>query len=263
MARQETLELIDSHAHIQGAEYAADSDAVIRRAREAGVTKIIVVGGAGDFSSNESALTLAQAYPHLYATVGMHPHEAKGVGGEELAKIEELAANPKVVAIGETGLDFYYNHSPRHVQCELFAQLIGLARKTGLPLVVHERDAHREVADLLRVEGEGEVRGVVHCFTGDYGAARTYLELGFYLSFTGIITFRNAGDLRDVVSKLPLDKIFVETDSPYLTPAPHRGRRNEPAYVRFVAETAATIKGLGLDEFAQATTRNVQQLFGI
>ncbi len=262
MARQETLELIDTHAHIQSAEYAADSDAVIRRASEAGVAKIIVVGGAGDLASNESALALAQSYPDLYATVGMHPHDAKAVGDKELAKIEELVAKPKVVAVGETGLDFYYDHSPRHVQREVFAQFIGLARKAGLPLVVHEREAHREVVDLLRVEG-GETRGVIHCFTGDYDAARTYLDLGFYLSFTGIITFKNAGALRDVVSKLPLDKIFVETDSPYLTPAPYRGRRNEPAYVRFVAETAALIKGLTLEEFAEATTRNVQELFGL
>jgi TatD DNase family protein len=255
--------LIDSHAHIQGAEYAADSDAVIRRAREAGVEKIIVVGGAGDLSSNEAAVALAQSYPDLYATVGMHPHDAKAVGDEELKRLRQLTANSRVIAVGETGLDFYYNHSPHDTQRNLFARFIDMARETGLPLVVHERDAHREVADLLRAEGGGAVRGVIHCFTGDYEAARNYLDLGFYLSFTGILTFKNAEPLRDVVRRLPLQKIFVETDSPYLTPVPYRGKRNEPAYVRFVAETVAKIKGIDLEEVAQTTTRNVKDLFSI
>jgi TatD DNase family protein len=255
--------LIDSHAHIQGAEYAADSDAVIRRAREAGVEKIIVVGGAGDLSSNEAAVALAQSYPDLYATVGMHPHDAKAVGDEELKGLRQLTANSRVIAVGETGLDFYYNHSPHDTQRNLFARFIDMARETGLPLVVHERDAHREVADLLRAEGGGAVRGVIHCFTGDYEAARNYLDLGFYLSFTGILTFKNAEPLRDVVRRLPLQKIFVETDSPYLTPVPYRGKRNEPAYVRFVAETVAKIKGIDLEEVAQTTTRNVKDLFSI
>jgi TatD DNase family protein len=255
--------LIDSHAHIQGAEYAADSDAVIRRAREAGVKKIIVVGGAGDLSSNEAAVALAQSYPDLYATVGMHPHDAKAVGDEELKRLRQLTANSRVIAVGETGLDFYYNHSPHDTQRNLFARFIDMARETGLPLVVHERDAHREVADLLRAEGGGAVRGVIHCFTGDYEAARNYLDLGFYLSFTGILTFKNAEPLRDVVRRLPLQKIFVETDSPYLTPVPYRGKRNEPAYVRLVAETIAVVKKLPLQEVASATSKNVRELFRI
>lgn len=254
---------IDSHAHIQGSEYADEVAGVVQRAKEAGVEEIIVVGGAGEFASNEAAVALADSFPGLFATVGMHPHDAKEVGSDELKRLEVLAANPRVIAIGETGLDFYYSHSPHDTQRSVFSQFIGLARELDLPLVVHERDAHRDCADLLRTLGNGRSRGVIHCFTGDYDAARTYLDLGFYLSFTGIITFKNADALREVVRKVPLEKILVETDSPYLTPVPHRGKRNEPAYVRFVAQTIADVKNIGLEEVARVTTDSVRQLFQI
>ena len=255
--------LIDSHAHIQGKEYAGEAADVIARAREAGVERIIAVGGAGDMSSNTEAVALAKAFPNVYATVGMHPHDAKDVGEDELQKLRDLAANEKVVALGETGLDYYYNHSPRDVQRRVFAQFIHMACETGLPIVVHERDAAQETADLLRGESGGRLFGVIHCFTGSYDAARAYLDLGFYLSFTGIITFKNAEPLREVVRKVPLERMLVETDSPYLTPVPHRGRRNEPAYVRLVAETVAKLKAIPLEEVALATTRNVCDLFKI
>jgi TatD DNase family protein len=261
---QSGLGLIDSHAHIQGKEYAGETAAVVQRASEAGVEQIIVVGGAGDMSSNTGAVALAESCANLYATVGMHPHDAKDVGEAELHELKKLAAHPRVIAVGETGLDYYYNHSPREVQRRVFKQFIGLAKETGLPLVVHERDAASEAVELLRGQGgAGEIRGVIHCFTGDYNAACAYLDLGFYLSFTGIITFKNAEALRDVVRKVPLDRIFVETDSPYLTPVPHRGRRNEPAYVKLVAEMVASVKGVTLEEVAHTTTRNVQQVFRI
>jgi TatD DNase family protein len=260
---QQSLGLIDSHAHIQAKEYAGEIEAVIGRAREAGVEQIIVVGGAGEMSSNTAALALAESYANLYATVGMHPHDAKQVGEEELQQLKKLAAHSKVIAVGETGLDYYYNHSPRDVQREVFRQFICLAGEMKLPLVVHERDAASEAAELLRNEGAGKIRGVIHCFTGDYEAARTYLDLGFYLSFTGIITFKNAAALRDVVRRVPLDRIFVETDSPYLTPVPHRGKRNEPAFVALVAAAMARAKDLPMEEIVQATSRNVQDLFGI
>jgi TatD DNase family protein len=263
VAQQSSLELIDSHAHIQGKEYVGETAAVIQRAAEVDVEKIVVVGGAGDMSSNTAAIALTESWTNLYATVGMHPHDAKDVGEDELQELKKLTAHPKVIAVGETGLDYYYNHSPREVQRRVFAQFINLAGETGLPLVVHERDAARESVGLLRNEGAGKTRGVIHCFTGDYDAARNYLDLGFYLSFTGIITFKNAEPLREVVRKVPLDRIFVETDSPYLTPVPHRGRRNEPAYVRLVAEMVASVKGITLEEVAQTTTRNVRQLFRI
>ncbi len=263
MPSKATLGLIDSHAHIQGAEFAQDLGAVFQRAHDAGVEKIIVVGGAGDLLSNDAALQLAQSFPGLFATVGMHPHDAKGVSGEDLKTLKGLAGNPKVVAIGETGLDFYYEHSPRKIQIELFCRFIQMALETRLPLVVHNREAEREVAELLKKEGKGKVQGVIHCFTGDYKAAREFLDLGFYLSFAGIITFKNAGPLRDVVRELPLDRILVETDCPYLAPVPHRGKRNEPAFVRLVAETVAMIRDIPLEEVAQSTTQNVHNLFGI
>ena len=255
--------LIDSHAHIQGKEYAGERDAVIARAKEAGVEAIIAVGGAGDMSSNLEAIELAASFPNVYATVGMHPHDAKDVSDEDLHKLRDLAFKPKVIAVGETGLDYYYNHSPRDVQRRVFTRFIHMARATGLPLVVHERDAAGQAAELLRSEGGGELRGVIHCFTGDYDAAREYLDLGFYLSFTGIITFKNAEALRDVVGKVPLERMLVETDSPYLTPVPHRGKRNEPAYVRFVAEMIARLKGIVFEKVAETTTRNVYDLFKI
>jgi TatD DNase family protein len=253
--------LIDSHAHIQGKEYAGEAEAVIARARDAGVETIIAVGGAGDMSSNTEAIALAQAFANVYATVGMHPHDAKDVGADELKTLRDLASHPKVVAVGETGLDYFYNHSPHDVQQRVFAQFIHMARATKLPIIVHERDAARQAVELLRAEGGGELRGVIHCFTGNYEAAGAYLDLGFYLSFTGIITFKNADALREVVRKVPLEKMFVETDSPYLTPVPHRGKRNEPAYVRFVAETIANVKGVTVDEVARTTTNNVRALF--
>lgn len=255
--------LIDSHAHIQGKEYAGEAAAVIERARAAGVERIIAVGGAGDMSSNSDAVALAHSFENIYATVGMHPHDAKGVGPDEVEKLKALSREPKVVAIGETGLDYYYNHSPRDVQRRVFAQFIQMARETGLPIVVHERDAAADGAELLRSEGEGRLRGVIHCFTGNYQAARAYLDLGFYISFTGIITFKNAETLRDVVRRVPLERMLVETDSPYLTPVPHRGKRNEPAYVRLVAESVASIKGVTLEEVARITTDNGRQLFRI
>ena len=255
--------LIDSHAHIQGKEYAGETAAVIERARLAGVEQIIAVGGAGDMSSNSDAVALAESFVNVFATVGMHPHDAKDVGPDELQKLKELALRPKVIAVGETGLDYYYNHSPRDVQRRVFAQFIHMARATELPIVVHERDAASEGAELLRGEGEGKLRGVIHCFTGNYEAARTYLDLGFYLSFTGIITFKNAEALRDVVRRVPLERILVETDSPYLTPVPHRGKRNEPAFVRLVAETVATVKEVTLEDVARVTTDNTLRLFRI
>jgi TatD DNase family protein len=255
--------LIDSHAHIQGKEYAEQADAVIERARAAGVGKIIAVGGAGDMSSNTEAVAMAAQFKNVYATVGMHPHDAKDVGSEDLAKLKDLTVHPKVVAVGETGLDYYYSHSPHDVQRRVFTEFIHMARETDLPIVVHERDAAHDAAELLRAEGEKNLRGVIHCFTGDYDAACAYLDLGFYVSFTGIITFKNADSLRDVVRRLPLDRMLVETDSPYLTPVPHRGKRNEPAHVRWVAETIATVKGIAFEKVAETTTRNVQDLFVI
>lgn len=263
MTDLKSLSLVDSHAHIQGKEYIGEVERVIARASEAGIDKIIAVGGAGAMSSNHDAVVLADSYENVYATVGMHPHDAKDVGPEELKNLRDLTVHPKVVAVGEAGLDYYYSHSPHDVQRRVFIDFIHLARQTGLPLVVHERDAAKDAAQILHSEGNGDLRGVIHCFTGNYEAACVYLDLGFYLSFTGILTFKKAEPLREVLRQLPLDRILVETDSPYLTPVPHRGKRNEPAYVRLVAETVAEVKGISLEEIAEITTRNVLGLFKI
>ena len=255
--------LIDTHCHIQSEEFTEDVDQVIQRAKSARVEKIIVVGGAGPLSTNETGLELCGRYPGLFATVGMHPHDARDVSPDDLDRLKRLTEDPKVVAVGETGLDFYYDHSPHDVQERVFIEFIHMARGVDLPLVVHVRDAHREAAALIRNEGEGGLRGVIHCFTGDWDAAQTFLDLGFYLSFTGIITFKNAAPLREVVQRVPMDRILVETDSPYLAPVPHRGKRNEPAFVRQVAEVIATVKGLATDEIATASSHNAHALFGI
>ncbi|MGH7767719.1 MAG: TatD family hydrolase [Candidatus Binatia bacterium] len=263
MSEASSLRLIDSHAHIQGPEFVADFQTVIDRAHAAGVEKIVVVGGAGELSSNESAVALAHSFPGLFATVGMHPHDAQDVSEEDLKRLQGITADPKVIAVGETGLDFYYDHSPRDLQMKIFARFIHMARETRLPIVVHDRDAHREIAELLRSEGGGDLRGVIHCFTGDYEAAKTFLDLGFYLSFSGILTFKNAEPLREVARKLPLERMLIETDSPYLAPMPHRGKRNEPAFVRHVAETLGSVRSVPLQEISEATKRNTCDLFRI
>ena len=263
MSSPDSLRLIDSHAHIQGPEFAADLNGVIDRAHAAGVEKILVVGGTGELSSNDAAVAVANSFTGLFATVGMHPHDAKDVSEQDFERLEHLAADPKVVAVGETGLDFYYDHSPRDLQVKVFTRFIHMARALELPLIVHDRDAHRDIAELLKSEGGENLRGVIHCFTGDYPAAKEFLDLGFYLSFSGIVTFKNAEALREVVRELPLDRMLVETDSPYLAPVPHRGKRNEPAFVLQVAETIASVKGLPLQEIAEATSRNAGALFGI
>lgn len=255
--------LIDTHCHIQTREFSSDLDQVLARAEAEGVATLIVVGGAGELSTNDDAVALAEKHSNLYATVGMHPHDAKEVSEEVMTRLKGLAQHEKVVAIGETGLDFYYDHSPRGVQMEMFDRFVDLAVETRLPIVVHNRDSDREAAETIRVHGRGKLRGVIHCFTGDRAAAREFLDLGLFLSFSGILTFKNADELRAVAAWVPLDRTLIETDSPYLAPVPKRGKRNEPAYVRFVAETLARIKGLKVEDVARATSANAAALFGI
>ncbi len=253
--------LIDTHCHIQTEEFDEDRPEVLARAREAGVDTLIVVGGAGDLSTNDAAVRLAEQHPGLYATVGMHPHDAKDVGAEDMDRLRGLAGHPKVVAIGETGLDFHYDNSPRDIQREMFDRFAGLAVETRLPIVVHNRESDREAAETIRGRGGGTLRGVIHCFTSDQAAARSFLDLGFYLSFSGIVTFKNAEALREIAGWVPLDRLLIETDAPFLAPVPKRGRRNEPAYVRFVADAVARVRGVGIEEVAEAASRNTRTLF--
>lgn len=254
------MELLDSHAHVDARPYAGEVDDVLARAASAGVTKVVSIGqwhAPGDFGG---AIELAAAHPgKVFATIGIHPHEVAKVPDEDWRELERLAALPATVAVGETGLDYHYDHSPREDQRRWFAHQLALAKRVGKPVVVHTREADDDTVAIL---GEAKIgAGVIHCFTGDPDRARIYLDMGLYLSIPGVVTFKNADPLREAVRMAPLDRLLVETDCPYLAPLPHRGKRNEPAYVRLVAEKVAELKGISLDEVAEATTRNAKTLF--
>ncbi len=254
--------LLDSHAHLDLDDYAADLAAVVERARAAGVERIVCVGlwrGPGSFGN---ALELAAGRPELFsATAGVHPHECARVPEEDWAALARLAGDARVVAVGETGLDFHYDHSPRPVQVESFRRSLAVARSAGKPVVIHVREADAACAEALAAEGVPPAGGVVHCFTGDSAAARRYLDLGLHLSVAGVITFRTAEALRQAVKQVPRDRLLVETDCPFLAPVPWRGRRNEPAWVRATAEKVAELWGTALDEVGEITTANARRLF--
>jgi len=254
--------LIDSHAHLDRREYAGDLDDVIARARAAGVGRVICIGlwrGPGDFGD---ALGLAERDPATFAaTIGVHPHEAVQVPEEDWATVERLASDPRVVGIGETGLDFYYDHSPRDVQVAAFRRSIRIAKAAGKPVVVHVRDADDACADVLESEGIPEAGGVIHCFTGNRARAERYLALGLYLSVAGVVTFKTADDLREAVRHAPRDRVLVETDCPFLAPIPFRGKRNEPAHVAHTAAKVAELWGISPAEVAELTTGNTRRLF--
>jgi TatD DNase family protein len=253
--------IIDSHAHLQFDEYTAELDNVLDRAREAGVAAIINIGT--DLASSRAAIALADRFPQLYATVGLHPHEAATFTGETGSALADLARHPKVVAIGETGLDYYYQHSPREAQLTAFRAQLELAHVAGLPVVVHSRDAKEETLRLLAETAPGR-KGVLHCFTGDLDMAERAIGMGFYISFSGIVTFKNAGPLREVAKALPLESIIIETDCPFLTPTPHRGKRNEPAFVVRVAEQLAELKpSAAVNVVCSTTQRNTVSLFDL
>jgi TatD DNase family protein len=225
------------------------------------VERIVAVGGGGPIELSEAAVELAAERPFLRATAGIHPHDAKTYNDDIERRIVALIERRAIAAVGETGLDYYYEHSPRDVQRRSLARQLVLARDHELPVVLHCRDAEDDLREVLESERTGEVRGVVHCFTGSYEHARWYLDKGLLVSFTGILTFKNALDLREVARRLPLDRLMVETDSPYLAPVPHRGKRNEPAFVAHVAEALAEVRGVSTEVVAEATTRNALELF--
>jgi TatD DNase family protein len=255
--------LVDSHCHVAEPEFDADRDDVLARAAANGVTTLVCVGATGPVEANAPAVALAgRTGPlEIVATVGVHPHHARTADEGAFSLLERLATAPGVVAVGETGLDFHYDFSPRPAQRAAFVRTIELARRVVLPLVVHVREAHVEAADLLRAEGASAVGGVIHCFTGDRNDARRYLDLGFHISVAGIVTFKNADGLRTALRTVPLDRLLIETDAPYLAPVPHRGHRNEPAWVRIVADTAAAVRGETFDTVAGATAENARRLF--
>ena len=255
--------LIDSHCHIAEAGFDADRDAVLARAIAAGVRALVCIGATGNVEQNGPSLALAATPGPLpiVTTIGVHPHNASSADDATFAQLEAWAGLGHVVALGETGLDYHYDHSPRAVQQQVFGRTVALARTVNLPVVVHVRDAHTDAADILRSEGRGEVPIAIHCFTGTRDDARRYLDLGCLLSIAGVVTFKNADALRDAARTIPLDRLLVETDAPYLTPIPHRGKRNEPAMVRIVAETLATVRGEPFATIAEATTQNAQRFF--
>ena len=254
--------LIDTHTHLDDARYESDREAVIARARETGIDSMITIGC--DLSTSQAAVALADRYPFVYATVGVHPHEVKHIEDGWYNEFRRLAENKKVVAFGEVGLDYHYNYSSPKEQRDRFREQIQLARELGLPLVIHTREAQEDTIQILKDERSAEIGGVFHCFSGDAWLAKDALDLGFYLSFSGILTFQNAGRLRDIAKTVPLDRILIETDCPYLTPVPHRGKRNEPAFVRHVAQILAAVASVSdLDEIYRLTTENARRLFRI
>jgi TatD DNase family protein len=258
----DTISLIDSHAHIYGTEFTGDFDSMMQRAADAGVGTIVVVGA--DLESSIQAAELAQKYPNLYAAVGIHPHDAASVTEECYKKITELARNvDKVIAIGEIGLDFYRDRSPRPDQERVFRRFIKIARELNLPVIVHDRDAHDRVMAILREESAETVGGVLHCFSGDLAMAKECIDLGFCISIPGTVTYQNNVALQEVVRAVKIEHLLVETDCPYLSPAPFRGKRNEPSYVRLTAEKVAELKGLTLEDVARITTLNSERLFRI
>jgi len=252
--------LIDTHAHLEMSEFDKDRDAVIERALENGVDAIIAVGI--NLEDSKKAIALAKSHDAVYATVGVHPHDAKSIDTATYDSLKKLAEKEKVVAYGEIGLDFFRDRSPRDIQIKRFQEQLDLAGELKLPVVIHSRDAHSETFEILK-KHKGNLRGVLHCFSGDYEMATKYIDLGYYISIPGTITFPNAEKLVEVVQKIPLDSLLVETDSPFLTPAPKRGRRNEPAYVAYVAKKISEIRGLTPEKVAIATTENARNLFGI
>lgn len=254
--------LIDSHAHLNFKEYNPEEiSQVLDRACEQGVDTIINIGAGEAYEGNLKAIEIANQYPHIYATVGIHPHDANIVTDEVVENLHKLSSEPKVLAIGEVGLDFYYNNSDPKIQEEAFRKMIRLAREVRLPLSIHVRDAYDRLYEIMKEENAFECGGVIHCFSGDCNFAQKMIAQKFYLSFSGIITFKKSEELRDVVRKTPTEFILVETDSPYLAPEPFRGKKNEPAHVRRVAEKIAEIKGLTLEDVARVTTLNARRLF--
>lgn len=253
--------LIDTHAHLDGSQFDQDREETIARAHDSGISQILTVGC--DLESSAASIELAESHNHIYAAVGIHPHDALQCDDAAIDQLRKMQKHPKVVAIGEIGLDFFRDRSPRDKQREAFRMQIALAKEVGKPIIVHDRDAHDEVMQILREEDAASIGGVLHCFSGDLEMARACTEFGFYLSFPGTITYPKNEAARDIVKAIPVDRMLVETDCPYLSPQKFRGKRNEPAYVRYTAEKIAEIKGLTIEDVARVTSRNAFDLFGI
>ena len=240
-------------------EFKRDLEAVIQRAKESGVGYTFTVGT--EKKDWERALEIANSHPSIYAILGVHPHNAKEIDDQTYPMLKEFCRNGKVKAYGEIGLDFFRNLSPRDIQLKRFREQIGLAKELGLPIVVHDREAHQETLEILKSEKAEECRGIIHCFSGDYDMAKVCIDMGFYISIPGSITFKNAESFREIVKKIPLEFLLVETDAPFLTPVPFRGKRNEPSYVRYTAQKLAEIKNIPFEKVAKVTTENALRVY--
>lgn len=252
---------VDSHSHLDLPEFDPDRQEVIERARAGGVTRIVTIGIG--LPESRAAIDIAEQVPCVYAAIGLHPHNAAALDSAALHFFHDRAAHPKVVAIGEIGLDFFRNRSPRTDQIRAFRAQLEVARTVGLPVVIHDRDAHAETLEILRSERAGDVGGVIHCFSGDVRMARACIDLGMQISIPGTVTFKKARTVHEVVRAVPLEHLLIETDCPFLSPEPFRGRRNEPLRVTAVAGAIAGLKGVALEEVARATTQNASALFGL
>ncbi|ANF95104.1 TatD family hydrolase [Paenibacillus bovis] len=253
--------LFDTHTHLDSKDFDEDRKEVIERAYAQGVTRMVNVGF--DRETIPTTMELVEAYDFIYAAVGWHPVEAITMQPGDLEWIESLCKHEKVVAIGEIGLDYHWDKSPKDVQHRVLREQIGLARSINMPIVIHNREAHEDIVRILREEKASEVGGIMHSFSGSWETAKMCLDMGFHLSFGGPITFKNAKQPKEVLQQVPMDRLLLETDSPYLTPHPYRGKRNESAHVRLVAEAAAELKGVSLEEISEITTKNALTLFGI
>ncbi len=253
--------LIDTHCHLDMADYESDLEQVLATAHRCGVTRIITIGI--DLASSCQAVDLAKSYEGVYAAVGIHPHDADAADESVFRQLTELAAASKVVGFGEIGLDYAKKYSPKDVQLRVFARQLELAKELQLPIIIHDREAHEDTLRLLKEKGPFPQGGVMHCFSGDTALAEKVLELGFYISIPGIITFPNATIMREAVQAVPLEKLLLETDGPFLSPVPFRGKRNQPEYLLRTAAVVAELKGVSLDEVAQQTTKNAEKLFGL
>ncbi|MDE0016773.1 MAG: TatD family hydrolase [Candidatus Poribacteria bacterium] len=250
---------VDSHAHVQLSQFNRDRDAVLKRAHEASVSNILVIGF--DMETSLGAVELAEKHPHIYATVGMHPHDAKDTTPDVIKTFHELATHRKVIALGEMGLDYYRNLSPRSIQKTVFEQQLDLAEELQMPIVIHNRDAYMDILPILEAR-QGKIRGVLHCFTGDVELMHRSLAIGFHIGIGGIVTYPNAKDIQAVAREVPEDRLLIETDCPWLAPQFRRGKRNEPAYVRAVAEKIADLRNTSIETIGKITTENFNLLMG-